>query len=64
MKTLIEVEDKAQQLECRINDLTEQKEVNARKGNWTVVKAIKEQLRPLQAEYDTLCWILGAGSTK
>jgi hypothetical protein len=58
MKTCIEVQNMARKSKAAITELQGQREHNASEGNWTIVKAIKDQISMHQRAINILNTIL------
>jgi hypothetical protein len=58
MKTKQQIQLIINLTKAKIDDLLLQKEENAAKQNWSVVKGIKEQVSPLIQKLKVLEWVL------
>jgi hypothetical protein len=60
MKTCEEVQKLVKDRKYKVDELTGQREHNASEGNWTIVKAIKEQIANHQRAINILNEVLEA----
>lgn len=58
MKTCIEVQQMVKKSKSSIEELNGQREHNASEGNWTIVKAIKDQIAMHQRAVNILNTVL------
>jgi hypothetical protein len=58
MKTVSQLNQRIGTLQAQIEDLNRQQEENASKGNWTIVRAVKDHKQVLMLRRKELEWVV------